>query len=400
MKKKLIAFLILINYTSVLMAQQPAGGRQMLTKWTEKVDKAKPLNEYPRPNMVRRNWQNLNGQWDYAILPKEQKPADWQGKILVPFPVESYLSGVQKTVGKDSVIWYKRSFMVNKGAAHNKVLLHFGAIDWQADVYLNGKKIAAHEGGYTSFTVDATSYLIGGREELTVRVWDPTDDGKQARGKQIKNPKGIYYTPVTGIWQTVWLEVVPETYLVSYRVKTDIDRSTVNIQPEIANFKDGDQLSIIVKNGDKQGAIKQFTSPDHIEISLPGAQLWTPESPRLYTFQLNIIRAGKIVDKVDGYFGMRKIAIAKDKKGNDRLFLNNKPVFQYGPLDQGYWPDGIYTAPTENALTADIKFMKEAGFNMVRKHVKVEPARWYYNCDKLGLIVWQDMPSGYGELYL
>jgi beta-galactosidase/beta-glucuronidase len=397
MKKTLVALLVLFNYTHQLSAQQTLP-KTMLTQWSAKVDKVMPLNDYPRPNMVRQGWQNLNGQWDYAILPKQQQATKWDGKILVPFAVESYLSGVQRTMGKDSALWYKRTFKVKKSKPGDRVLLHFGAVDWQAEVYLNGKKIGAHQGGYTSFTIDATANITGKQEELIVRVWDPTDDGKQARGKQVKNPGGIYYTPVTGIWQTVWLEVVPESYTASYKITTDIDKSTLSITPQIAGAKPGDQLSITIKDGDKQITVKQLAVSGAIVIDVPQAKLWSPESPDLYTFELSVNRNGKAVDKVSGYFGMRKIVVAKDAQGVDRLYLNNKEVFQYGPLDQGYWPDGIYTAANEEALVSDIKLMKDAGFNMVRKHVKVEPLRWYYQCDKLGLIVWQDMPSGYGEI--
>lgn len=399
MKKTLIVFIILLNFSGYLMAQGNKN-QQMLTQWSDKLDKEMPLNDYPRPNLIREGWENLNGQWDYAITPINKGiPGSWNGKIVVPFPVESYLSGVQKTVGKDSLLWYKRTFSVNKELVGKKVLLHFGAVDWRTEVYINKKKVGTHEGGFTAFTFDISSYLNAGTEnELILSVWDPTDDGKQGRGKQVKKPGGIYYTPVTGIWQTVWLEIVPETYVESYRVKTDIDQSVVTISPVVSNAKNSDLLTLKILKGKKQVLKKQFAANEEISFKLPNAKLWSPDSPELYTFQLNVVRNKKTLDKIEGYFGMRKIEVAKDEKGIDRLFLNNEEVFQYGPLDQGYWPDGIYTAPTEEALVSDIIMMKEAGFNMVRKHVKVEPARWYYHCDKIGLIVWQDMPSGYAEI--
>lgn len=368
------------------------------TPWTAKVNANLPLNEYPRPNMERKNWQNLNGKWEYAILPVQEKPQSWQGQITVPFPVESYLSGVQKTVGKDNCLWYKKIFSTKSLKASEKLLLHFGAVDWQAEVWINGKLVGKHEGGYTAFSFDITAFLQTGQQEIILKVWDPTDDGQQARGKQVKRPGGIYYTPVTGIWQTVWLETVPESYIETYKIITDIDQNTVSIKPEGVGLKSGDKFQVKILNQKQKIASSQTSPSEVLEIKIPNAKLWTPEKPNLYDFELSIIRNGKAIDAVKGYFGMRKIAMMPDKNGVNRLFLNNKPVFQYGPLDQGYWPDGIYTAPTEEALVSDIELMKKSGFNMVRKHVKIEPLRWYYQCDKLGLLVWQDMPSGHDEI--
>ncbi|WP_407429506.1 glycoside hydrolase family 2 protein [Arcticibacter sp.] len=398
MKKILIAFITLLNFSGDLLAQENTT-RQMLTPWSGKLDKEKPLNNYPRPSLVRAGWENLNGRWDYAITRQSNGiPNRWHGEIIVPFPVESYLSDVKKSVGKDSLLWYKRTFTVDRENSGKKILLHFGASDWRTEVYINNRKVGRHEGGYTEFTFDISPYLKGGKEELMVSVWDPTDDGRQARGKQVKKPGGIYYTPVTGIWQTVWLEIVPETYVESYRIKTDIDQSIVTINPVVLNAQNRDSLMLTILDGAKEILNRKFTANMEMTFNLPGAKLWSPDAPNLYNFQLRVLRNEKTLDRIDGYFGMRKIEVTKDEKGVDRLFLNNKAVFQYGPLDQGYWPDGIYTAPTEEALVSDIMMMKESGFNMVRKHVKVEPARWYYHCDKLGLIVWQDMPSGYGEI--
>ncbi|MES2732967.1 MAG: glycoside hydrolase family 2 TIM barrel-domain containing protein [Bacteroidota bacterium] len=398
-KTRFIALLFLLNLPQILWAQS-ASSPHMLTPWSEKVEKPIPLNQYPRPNMVRANWQNLNGSWDYAITPKLMtKPTQWNGKIRVPFPVESYLSGVEKRVGADSTLWYKRSFAIVGNLAKKRVLLHFGGVDWQSTIFLNGKEIYTHRGGYTAFSVDITPNLKAGIQELLVQVWDPSDEGKQARGKQVKKPGGIYYTPATGIWQTVWYEVVPETYVESYRVSTNIDQSTVSFQPTLKEANSQDKVAIKVLLGTKVVATKvQANGGKAITIKVPNAQLWSPNSPTLYTIQLSLVRNNQVIDKVNGYFGMRKIEIAKDEKGTNRLYLNHKPVFQYGPLDQGYWPDGVYTAPTEEALLFDIQKMKEMGFNMVRKHAKVEPERWYYHCDRLGLLVWQDMPSGFGEI--
>lgn len=371
----------------------------MPTPWTHKADKVKPLNEYPRPQMVRSNWQNLNGAWQYAITDENSGiPDKWEGNILVPFPVESYLSGVQKRIDKTKKLWYQKTINIQKRSDRN-VLLHIGACDWQTHIYINGKEVLTHEGGYIPIEQDITAQLNNGKNSIVISCWDPTDKGEQARGKQVSNPSGIYYTSVTGIWQTVWIEQVPKTYIKDYNVVTDIDHSTVIVQPEIVNPRSGDQYIVSVLRSGKLVTQAAFSDTAFLKpISIPGAKLWSPDQPNLYDLQLTIKRNNKIVDQVRGYFGMRKIAVAKDEKGVQRIFLNNKPVFMYGPLDQGYWSDGIYTAPTEEALVSDIKRMKEMGFNTVRKHVKVEPSRWYYHCDILGLLVWQDMPSGYGEI--
>lgn len=399
MKKALIVLLVLLSQAHHLLSQEATKPAVMKTPWTEKVDKNLPLNDYPRPIMERNNWQNLNGQWDFAILPRsESAPERWDGKILVPFPVESFLSGVQKRVGVDNNLWYKRSFTVSNKEKDERVILHFGAIDYESHIFLNGKEIHMNRGGYNGFSIDITPYLKGGNEELVVKVWDPTDEGEQSRGKQVKKPGGIYYTPVTGIWQSVWYEIVPNTYFESYKLTTDIEASTIQINPVLYNGYDTDKITIKVLLDNTIIAEKIFGLTEAITLNIPGAKLWSPDSPILYDLQMTVQREGKVVDEVKGYFGMRKIEMKKDEKGVHRMFLNNKAVFQYGPLDQGYWPDGIYTAPTEEALLFDIQTMKEMGFNMVRKHVKVEPERWYYHCDRVGLIVWQDMPSGFGEI--
>lgn len=397
--KKTIFFLLMLAATQQFASAQSTKGKQMKTPWAKDAGVSVPLNDYPRPQMVRTNWVNLNGSWDRAIQPKNvENPSNWQGKIIVPFPVESALSGVQQKVGPDSMLWYKRTFSIKENLAHKKVLLHVGAADYEATVFLNGKKVTTHKGGYTSFSADITSFLKGGNEELTISVWDPTDHGEQARGKQVSNPGGIYYTSVTGIWQTIWYEVVPETYMSNYKITTDIDQSIVTINPFVLNAKANDSVAVKVFYNKKQVAATSALAGGPLTVKIPNAELWSPEKPSLYDVQLSVKRGKNTIDKVSGYFGMRKIEIAKDEKGINRIFFNHQPLFQYGPLDQGFWPDGIYTAPSEQALVSDIQRMKDMGFNMVRKHVKVEPERWYYNCDKLGLIVWQDMPSGFGEI--
>jgi beta-galactosidase/beta-glucuronidase len=369
---------------------------KIATTWAEKVTPAAPLPEYPRPQMVRSNWTNLNGLWQYSILPKDQQtiPGKFQGQILVPFAVESSLSGVGKTVGKDSILWYKRSVSIAK-PKNQTVLLHFGAVDWKCTVYVNGKEVGAHQGGYDPFTIDITNALKkGGNQDIAIMVWDPSDEGPQPRGKQVKNPHGIWYTPVTGIWQTVWLEAVPQTYIASTRQTPDIDRESVKVEASVEKPQAGDQ--VIVTAWDGATKVAEQTVPANSEVSLTIAhpKLWSPQSPFLYDLKYSLVRRGKVVDELKSYFAMRKVSMAPDKNGIQRMLLNNEFVFQYGPLDQGWWPDGLYTAPTDEALKFDIQKTKEMGFNMIRKHVKVEPARWYTYCDQMGILVWQDMPSG------
>lgn len=367
------------------------------TPWADSVDPKHVLDTYPRPQLQREQWTNLNGLWDYAILPKtaEQNiPATYQGQLLVPFAVESSLSGAGKTVGKDSILWYHTVLQLTNPKNKQRTLLHFGAVDWQATIYVNGKEVGSHEGGYDPFTVDISSALIkGSKQELAVRVWDPSDDGPQPRGKQVKKPAGIWYTPVTGIWQTVWLETVPETYITALRSTPDLDKATVTINAAIETLQPGDQLLVSAWNNKEK--IAEYTgSETNITLHIPDPKTWSPDHPFLYDLQVSILRKSKLIDQVKGYFAMRKISIAPDSHGIQRMMLNNKFCFQYGPLDQGWWPDGLYTAPTDAALKYDLLQTKAMGFNMIRKHVKVEPARWYYYCDQLGILVWQDMPSG------
>lgn len=371
---------------------------KITSPWADKVDPVKVLPEYPRPQMVRENWQNLNGLWDYALQPRngqDQIPTQFEGKILVPFAIESALSGVGKRVGKDSVLWYKTAIKIPAKLRKDNILLHFGAVDWLADVYVNGKKVGTHRGGYDPFHFDITSALEkGSDQQIAVRVWDPTDEGPQARGKQVKKPESIWYTPVTGIWQTVWLEAVPKTFIVATKQTPDIDKKTLTFSAEIENIQENDKIRVTAMDGKTKIAERTINGNEEVEIEISNPKLWSPESPFLYDLKVAIIRNGKVIDEVDGYFAMRKISMEPDEDGIQRMLLNNEFVFQFGPLDQGWWPDGLYTAPTDEALAFDIEKTKEMGFNMIRKHVKVEPARWYYLTDKLGMLVWQDMPSG------
>ncbi|WP_162054452.1 glycoside hydrolase family 2 protein [Pontibacter pamirensis] len=402
MKKIQIFFLlVLLLQTAIVDAQNNDWSivkGKITSPWAEQVNPSNPLPEYPRPHLVRENWQNLNGLWDYAIVPKAQQanlPTTSQGKILVPYAIESALSGVGKTVGKDSVLWYRRSINIPAKLRRQNVLLHFGAVDWQSDVYVNGRKAGTHQGGYDPFSFDITPYLKNGnQQDIAISVWDPSDDGPQPRGKQVKKPESIWYTPVTGIWQTVWLESMPKTYIASTRQTPDIDKGIVTVSADVQNLQANDRLRVSAWDGKKKVAEQEVSANSPAVLQVNNAKLWSPENPFLYDLRVAVVRNGKVQDEVESYFAMRKISMEPDVNGVQRMLLNNEFVFQYGPLDQGWWPDGLYTAPTEEALVFDIDKTKEMGFNMIRKHVKVEPARWYYHTDKTGMLVWQDMPSG------
>jgi beta-galactosidase/beta-glucuronidase len=344
--------------------------------------------------MERAQWNNLNGLWDYAIVPVGSvEPSAFDGKILVPFAVESNLSGVEKTVGKNNELWYKRTFTVPSAWKGKSVLLHFGAVDWKTEVFLNDVKIGGHKGGYTPFSFDITPYLTQGEQKLVVKVWDPTNDGYQPRGKQVNKPEGIFYTPVSGIWQTVWLEPVAKKHIAAVVPTANIDTKQLSVNVCVANASLGDIVEISVKDAGKTISTVKFAAGQQVDIPVPDMKLWSPESPFLYDLEINLYENGKLQDKVASYAAMRKIS-SKSDNGIIRMQLNNKDYFQFGPLDQGWWPDGLYTAPTDEALLYDIQKTKDFGFNMIRKHVKVEPARWYTHCDRVGILVWQDMPSG------
>ncbi len=389
-------FLIyVLNTSAQVKSWTPVEGK-ISSSWSQKINPASPLPEYPRPQMVRTdNWKNLNGLWDYAITPKNSaKPTTFNGKILVPFAIESSLSGVGKSVGKDNLLWYNTTFTIPK-TMKNTILLHFGAIDWRSEIYINGKKVGSHEGGFDPFSFDITSFVKkGGKQQLTISVWDPTDDGPQPTGKQRVKPEGIWYTTVTGIWQTVWLESVPETHIVATKHTPDIDAKTLSVSAKIASVQNSDKVKFIAFDGSTKVVEKEISPNETAALNIENPKLWSPSNPFLYQLTVSIMRKGKKIDEIKSYFAMRKSSMGKDKNGTQRMLLNNEFVFQFGPLDQGWWPDGLYTAPTEEALVFDIIKTKEMGFNMIRKHIKVEPARWYYECDSIGMLVWQDMPSG------
>lgn len=374
---------------------KPVEGR-ISTQWSEQVNPDNVLPEYPRPIMERTEWKNLNGLWDYAIIEKgKHTPSVFDGKILVPFAVESSLSGVGKTVGAEKELVYRRSFDVPSSWKGKRVLLHFGAVDWRTDVWVNDVKVGSHTGGFTPFSFDITEALQGKNNTLMVKVWDPTDKGYQPRGKQVSRPEGIWYTPVTGIWQTVWLEPVSESYIQDLRITPDIDNSLLSLKALVKDATSKDLVEVKVFDGQQLVAQGKSINGECVQVAMPeNAKLWSPESPFLYTLKVSLKQNGKLVDEVSSYAAMRKYSSKRDANGIVRLELNNKPLFQFGPLDQGWWPDGLYTAPTDEALLYDIQKTKDFGFNMIRKHIKVEPARWYTYCDKLGIIVWQDMPSG------
>lgn len=367
---------------------------QLMTRWAKDVDPDNVLPKYPRPQMKRETWKNLNGLWQLSYDGQRSKPpfdTELEEQILVPFAIESALSGIKKRA--DS-LWYRHTFRVPDNWDGQRVLLHFGAVDWKSTVYVNGNKLGIHKGGYDSFSYDISEHLVkDGQNELIVEVFDPSDDGNQPRGKQVKNPRGIWYTPVTGIWQTVWLEPVPEAYVSNVKLTPDVDNKQLKVRVD-ADHASSETVKIIGYDGKNKIGSTSGKVGEVLALSIPEPKLWSPDHPFLYDLEVQLLNNGVVVDTVDSYFGMRKIEVKKDKNGVAKIFLNNKPSYQLGPLDQGYWPDGLYTAPTDEALRYDLEMTKRLGFNMNRKHVKVEPARWYYWADRLGVLVWQDMVTG------
>lgn len=366
----------------------------LMTRWSNKVNPDSVLPEYPRPLMVRNEWLNLNGIWQFDFAQDGDSipiGKNLPKRILVPFPVESALSGIMEPAER---VWYRKLFNIPEGWQGKNVLLHFDAVDWEAKVYLNGNFLGIHRGGYDRFTFDITDFLKPGEQELILYVFDPTDSGEQPYGKQHKNPQTIWFTASTGIWQPVWLEPVPENYIENFQITPDIDSEKLKVKVNVNNPFFGGVIRL--KAYDKGILIGEASGyPDtELQLQIPSPHLWSPDDPYLYDLQILLINDAGVIDSVQSYFAMRKVSIGLDENGITRILLNNEFVFQIGLLDQGYWPDGVYTAPTDEALKYDVEIAKKFGFNMVRKHVKVERERWYYWCDKLGLLVWQDMPNG------
>jgi hypothetical protein len=393
-----LAALVLLASGAVTAAWPPSAGPP-LTRWGKEVSPDKPvLPEYPRPQMARREWLNLNGLWEYAVTPKGgAEPSKYDGRILVPYPPQSLLSQVNKPVDDKHRIWYHRTLTVPAAWAGRRVSLHFGAVNWQSHVLVNGKEIGTHTGGYDGFSYDVTEAMTpSGPQQLVVWAWNPVEGG-QPHGKQSLTPDGIFYTPTTGIWQTVWMEPVARSHVEELRIVPDVDRSQLQLTVSVCGAVEGQEVkAVALAEGWEVG--RASGKPGRtLVLPIPDAKLWWPASPFLYDLKVTLQDkegvAGKSLDEVGSYFGMRKISIGPDEKGLARIMLNNKPVFHNGFLDQGFWPEGVYTAPTDDALRYDLEALKTFGYNMDRKHVKVEPERWYYWADKLGVLVWQDMPS-------
>ena len=370
---------------------------RIMTRWAERVSVDNVLAEYPRPAMVRSAWLNLNGLWEYAIVHKDAVKLDfWDGTILVPFPVESALSGVGEPVGAQKALWYKRQFSVPDAWRSQRLLLHFGAVDWECTIWVNGQNVGSHKGGHNPFTFDITDALMPGAvQDIVIRVWDPSNENNSPipRGKQVARPEGIWYTPITGIWQTVWLEPVPKASIRSLKITPDVDRNRVTIS--VSTRGDTQSLSLAAMTSTPSVSARSALTDGMLVLTFDRPRLWSPDDPFLYDLTVQLKDGTTVVDEVKSYFGMRKIEVKKDEHGINRLFLNDKPTLQFGLLDQGWWPDGLYTAPTDEALRYDVEMTKAWGFNMLRKHVKAEPQRLYYWCDKMGILVWQDMPSSH-----
>jgi hypothetical protein len=392
---RLAAWMFLLAASAAFPPVSSVLAAALQTPWAADVSPTNALPDYPRPQMVRADWLNLNGPWDYAITADSvHAPEQYQGKILVPYPVESMLSGVQRPLDEQNTLWYHRTFTVPAAWAGERIMLRFDAVDWQARVSVNGHELGTHRGGYDAFAFDITKDLNpDGTQEVSVAVFDPTE-GDQPRGKQSLRPEGIFYSASSGIWQTVWLEPVPVCGITDLKMVPDLAASSLRLQ--VVDSDESNDLTVEATALAGDAVVGQVSGPANTELVLPVSRprLWSPDDPFLYDLRIVLKDHNRVLDSVRSYFGMRSIGLRKDENGWMRIALNGKFVFELGALDQGFWPDGIYTAPTDAALLHDLRFLKSAGFNLVRKHVKVEPERWYYYCDKLGLLVWQDMPSG------
>jgi hypothetical protein len=385
-------------------AWQPAEN-PLYTAWSENIDPLAPWPEYPRPGLVRDGWMSLNGLWDYAICGRDEERPDPEGKILVPYPVESALSGVKRMMSDSLALWYSREFVVPKTWKEKQLILNFEASDWETKVWIDDNFAIRHRGGYDPFSCNITPYLSGRKKHtIVVRVTDPIDSGSQPRGKQVSQPKGIWYTPTTGIWQSVWLEPVEKSWIGDIRIVPDIDREmlTVTVTEEHCQGPEGcppvdmapSLAEVTVSYGGETIATGSAVTKSAIELQIPSPRLWTPDDPALYDIRVRLVTGGIVTDEVLSYAGMRKISLGTDSNGFTRIMLNNGFLWQNGTLDQGFWPDGLYTPPSDEAMAYDVEMLKKMGFNMLRKHVKVENRRFYFHTDRLGMLVWQDMPSG------
>ncbi len=392
---------MLLGALAAVIWVAPLGGQQtgsqastLRTRWADEVDPTNVLPAYPRPHLRRQRWINLNGPWDYAITDSSATRPAFDGSILVPFPVESQLSGVQRTVTPEQRVWYRRTFALEDRTRGERWLLHFGAVDWETRVWVNGHELGVHRGGYDPFSFDITEALVpGDSQEIVLAVWDPTDRGEQPRGKQVLDPHGIWYTAVTGIWQTVWLEPVQAAHVRELRVVPSLSDGAVTLHVTVRDASDREMVMVRALADDSVVGVAHAPVGRRVRLSLDEPRPWTPDDPFLYDLEVSLASG----DTVWSYAGMRDVAVGPDAVGTMRLTLNGRPLFRYGLLDQGWWPDGLYTAPTDEALRYDLEVTKRLGFNLIRKHVKVEPERWYYLADSLGLLVWQDMPSGDNE---
>ena len=374
----------------------PAGNK-IKTKWGKNLDPKKVWQEYPRPQLERKQWLNLNGIWSYSITDvNSQKPDNFDGEILVPFSIESSLSGVMKSLNEKQILWYYKEFEIPDNWKDKNIIIHFNAVDWICELYINDNKIGEHSGGYSEFSFDITKNIKEGKNKILLRVFDPSDKGYQAVGKQTLNPNVIWYTSISGIWQTVWLEPVNEIYIQKLEINNDYDKKEIKINVKLnLDEKLPLEVSLLFKD-DELMKLKGFSNSE-IVFNIPDKHFhpWSPNEPNIYSFNINIFDNNqKIIDSIVSYTTLRKVEQKKDKNGIYRIYLNNKPLFNMGTLDQGYWPDGLYTPPSEEAMIYDINKLKELGFNTIRKHIKIEPYRYYYYCDKIGMLVWQDMPSG------
>ena len=372
-------------------------GDKIKTKWGINLDVNNIWNEYPRPQLERKNWINLNGPWLYSISGIwSNKPKKPDGIILIPFPLESSLSGVMRNISDEHIIWYEKDIEIPKNWSDKNIILNFGGVDWKCTIYINDIKIGEHLGGYSAFNFDITNSLKKGKNKLIVKVIDPTNKGYQPCGKQALNPNGIYYTSISGIWQTVWLEPVNKDYIKNIEINNDFDNKEIKI-----NFKINSEKKLPINlsleyNGQNITKMKGLSN-DNIIIKFENNSFhpWSPSEPNIYTIRAELFNeSNQIIDSIQSYTTIRKIEQKKDETGYYRIYLNNNKIFNMGVLDQGYWPDGLYTPPSEEAMIYDINKLKELGFNTIRKHVKIEPYRYYYYCDKIGMLIWQDMPSG------